>query len=88
MCVCVERCWTRTHVGRSSVAKRVLKTAASTFLLAASQPSASFQEAFTASILTLPDSVRRRPTLSHSCANCTPGRSVLTTPATMCSPAY
>lgn len=54
-----------TYVGRSRVAHGMLRILSMGALDSGSQPRASRQGTLTASILTLPDSVRRRPILSQ-----------------------
>ena len=55
----------RTYVGRSNVAHGIVKILSMGFLVVGSQPRASVHGTRTLSILTLPDSVRRRPMLSQ-----------------------
>ena len=59
----------RAYVGRSKVAHGMVRILSIGALVSGFQPSASVQGTLTPSILTLPDSVRRRPTLSQSCRN-------------------
>lgn len=54
-------------MGRRSVAKGMVRIAGSGAFVEDDQPRASVQGALTWSILTLPDSVRRRPTLFQLC---------------------
>lgn len=58
-----------TYVGNSRLANGMPKISALGLLVLASHPRASFHGERTLSILTLPDSVSRRPTLSQSCPN-------------------
>jgi hypothetical protein len=63
-------------VGRSNVAKEIDKTAGDGDFAAASQPKASVHGTAMWLILTLPDSVSRRPMLFQLCANSNPGCAV------------
>lgn len=54
-------------VGRRSVAKGIVRIAGSGARVLVSQPRASAHGTLTFSILTLPDSVRRSPTLFQLC---------------------